>query len=283
MIKRNNYLDKNKLQPRKRSVVRLKCGKVFYTCKRYLLWGSKKFKFTSKYRKENLPFVIFKHKSLLLRKLKDVDMEYQYNKITNLKIAAKKLNGLILLPGETFSYWKTIGKPTSQKGYVNGMVLNSGSFKGGLGGGLCQMSNLIYWMTLHTPLTVIERYRHSFDVFPDSNRTVPFGSGATCVYPYRDLMIKNETPFTFQLCIFVKEEYLEGEWRTMQNLNYKYRVVEKNHSMNAEYWGGYSRNNELYREIYDLKGNLITEEYITENHAIMMYSPFLEGEGKVHN
>ena len=45
------------------------------------------------------------------------------------------------------------------------------------GGGLCQLSNLIYWMTLHTPLTITERYRHSYDVFPDSNRTQPFGSG----------------------------------------------------------------------------------------------------------
>ena len=45
------------------------------------------------------------------------------------------------------------------------MVLHYGSFQTGIGGGLCQLSNLIYWMTLHTPLTVTERYRHSFDVF----------------------------------------------------------------------------------------------------------------------
>lgn len=40
-----------------------------------------------------------------------------------------------------------------------------------VGGGLCQLSNLIFWMTFHTPLTVTERYRHSHDVFPDANRT----------------------------------------------------------------------------------------------------------------
>ena len=70
------------------------------------------------------------------------------------------------------------------------MVLHYGSFQTGIGGGLCQLSNLIYWMTLHTPLTVTERYRHSFDVFPDSRRTQPFGSGATCSYNYLDLQIK---------------------------------------------------------------------------------------------
>ena len=57
------------------------------------------------------------------------------------------------------------------------MVLFLGQIGGDIGGGLCQLSNLIFWMTLHTPLTVTERYRHSHDVFPDANRTQPFGSG----------------------------------------------------------------------------------------------------------
>lgn len=276
MIKRRNVIDRGELKSKSRSRFRLKCGKLYYTYKRYCLWISGGFKFAVKYKKERLPYIIYKHKSLLLRQLKDVDMQYQYNKIINLQIAAKQLDGLMLLPGETFSYWKTIGKPTANKGYVAGMVLDSGNFKYGIGGGLCQMSNLIYWMTLHTSLTVVERYRHSFDVFPDSNRKVPFGSGATCVYPYRDLMVKNETPIAFQLCVSVGEKYLEGEWRAIQELDYKYKVVEKNHIIKAEYWGGYSRNNELYREKYDLKDSLLGIEYITENHALMMYTPFLE-------
>lgn len=55
------------------------------------------------------------------------------------------------------------------------------------------MTNLIYWMTLHTPLTVAKRWRHGFDVFPDANRTQPFGSGATCSWPILDLQIVNHT------------------------------------------------------------------------------------------
>lgn len=274
MIMKKGY--REIIQPKKRSNIRLRCGKVYYTFKRYLLWNSNKFKFAEKCKNEMLSYIVHQHQSLLLRQLKEVDMKYQYNKITNLQIAAKKLNGLMIYPGETFSYWKTIGKPSEKKGYVEGMVLDCGNFKYGMGGGLCQISNLIYWMTLHTPLTVVERYRHSFDVFPDTNRTLPFGSGATCVYPYRDLMIKNETPIAFQLCIWVGEEYLEGQWRASQELDCKYKVIEKNHSIKAEYWGGYSRNNELYREKYDLADCFIETEYITENHALMMYAPFLE-------
>ena len=131
---------------------------------------------------QKLPFVYYAHKTLLLRKLKDVDMWLQQNKVVNLRIAATRLDGVILKPGEVFSYWKLIGKPTKRKGYVDGMILRNGQVMAGTAGGLCQMSNLIFWMTLHTPLTVVERHRHGFDVFPDSNRTQPFGSGEEFCY-----------------------------------------------------------------------------------------------------
>ncbi len=121
---------------------------------------------------------------------------------------------MLIRPGETFSYWKTIGKPTRLKGYQKGMNLYYGSFRAETGGGLCQLSNLIYWMVLHTPLTVTERHRHSFDAFPDSNRTQPFGSGATCAYNYRDLQIANQTDETYQICLRIEDHDLVGEIRT---------------------------------------------------------------------
>ena len=136
-------------------------------------------------------------------------------------------------------------------------------------------------MTLHTPLTVVERYRHSYDVFPDSGRTQPFGSGATCVYPYRDLMIRNDTQTTFRLHVTVGEECLEGEWRADRRPEFAYRVVERGHCMKSEWWGGYSRHNELFREVYDTEGRCVDVQYITRNDALMMYSPFLsETSGK---
>ena len=96
------------------------------------------------------------HQTPLLRQLKDVDMVLQYNKITNLKLAVNKLDGMVLRPGEVLSYWMCIGRTTKRKGYLEGMILQSGTFRAGVGGGLCQLSNLIYWMTLHTLLTVLE-------------------------------------------------------------------------------------------------------------------------------
>lgn len=265
-------------RPKKRSKLRLRLGTLAYTFIRYLNWIFGGYRFARKSGSKRLRHICFEHQTPLLRKLKDVDMYLQYNKITNLKLAAEKLNGLILRPGETLSYWKAIGKPTRRKGYREGMILSSGTFGKGIGGGLCQLSNLIYWMTLHTDLTVTERYRHSYDVFPDSNRTQPFGSGATCVYNYRDLMIKNNTGRTFQLYIKVTDKNLEGQWLCDAPPFYSYSVYEKEHSIKMEVWGGYSRNNILYRQKFDSDGNLIKDEYLTENHAMMMYAPFL-GDG----
>lgn len=217
----------------------------------------------------------FSHRTPLLRQLKEVDMKYQYNKIANLRIAAKKLDGLIVHPGEIFSYWYLIGNPTSRKGYLEGMVLHNGQVGVGIGGGLCQLSNLIYWMTLHTPLTVIERHRHGYDVFPDADRTQPFGSGATCCYPHIDLMIQNNTPWDFQLMIHVGDEFLVGEWRASEPPVCQYQIIEKNHKIVAEYWGGYTRSNQIFRYTLDLDGTMLKDELIADNHAIMMYAPFI--------
>ncbi len=262
-------------KPIKRSKLRAKCGIAYYTAKRRLKW-LKMIKVFAKEKKESLlPCPQYMHKTPLLRKLKDVDMVLQYNKITNLKLAAEKINGIVIKPGEIFSFWYLVGNPTAKKGYKEGMILKSGKVDSGIGGGMCQMTNLLYWITLHTPLTVIERHRHGYDVFPDSNRTQPFASGATCFYPHLDLMVRNDTARPFQLFIEVGEEYLSGCWYSTEDPIYTYEIHEKNHEMRPEYWGGYSRHNELYRQIFDLEGRFVGEEFITENHAIMMYPPFL--------
>ncbi len=266
------------VKPKKRSKLRIACGKVFYTNKRRVNWYLHGNKFARTYYEQNLPNKAFTHQTPLLRKLQNVDMWYQTNKITNLKLAVKELDGLLLKTGETFSYWRTIGKPTRKKGYVDGMVLHYGKFMPGVGGGLCQLSNLLYWMTLHTPLTVTERYRHSFDVFPDSNRTQPFGSGATCAYNYLDLQIENNTSNTYQLRLKVTDSHLVGEWRCHQSQLETYQVYEGSHEMKMAYWGDYVRHNTIYRKVYNGQMEEIDDQFVAENFAIMMYQPYLEAQ-----
>ena len=266
------------LRTKKRSALRLKLGAACFSARRYALWWSGRYDWAKERREQSLPQVHMAHRTPLMRKLKDVEMVYQRNKVTNLRLAVEKLDGLVLQPGQVFSYWKLIGKPTYRKGYLDGVILRGGRVCYGCGGGLCQLSNLIFWMTLHTPLEVIERHRHGYDVFPDSNRTQPFGSGATCFYPYGDLMIRNPTGEPFQLRLRVGEEYLEGEWRSLFPPEYRYQIVERGHEMRHEWWGGCSRHNQLYRLTYTPDGELVEDLLMVENHAMMMYDPFLEGQ-----
>lgn len=264
-------------QPIHRSWLRLRLGKAYYAGLRYLLWQSPGYVWAKERKEERLPYVQFSHATPLIRNLRGDQLEWQKNKVINLRLAVEKLDGLILHPGETFSYWKLIGKPSKRKGYREGMVLFLGKIGSDIGGGLCQLSNLIFWMTLHTPLTVVERYRHSHDVFPDADRTQPFGSGATCAYPHRDLMIRNDTDQSFQLCLRVGERHLEGEWRALRAPQVRFRIVERDARIEQASWGGYIRHNALYRQVFNGEGLLLEEQFLFTNDAIMMYSPLLDG------
>jgi vancomycin resistance protein VanW len=237
----------------------LTLGTIYYKTKRYAEWYLGSVKFATEMNNNTLPFETTKHQTPLLRKLKDVDMWLQHNKIINLKIATQTLNGIVINPGETFSYWKLIGNPTRKKGYVDGMILFYGGFKHGVGGGLCQLSNLIYWITLHTPLEITERHRHSYDVFPDSN-----------------LRIYNPTQHPYQLKVHLTEEQLVGSWNTIIENENTYEIYEKEHKITQEHWGGYMRHNLIYRRLLNKNNEVLDDQYITENHALMMYQPFLE-------
>jgi vancomycin resistance protein VanW len=202
-------------------------------------------------------------------------MWMQHNKIHNLQLAIRELDGVILKPAKALSYWKQIGNPTKRKGYLPGMILNRGNVTAGTGGGLCQLSNLIFWMTIHTPLTVTERWRHGYDVFPDANRTQPFGSGATCYYPFLDLVINNPTAQFFQLHLRIEENVLIGEWRSNQPVHATYRIEERGHQITHTSWGAYIRSNRLIR----IKEGDGEETEIAHNEAIMMYEPLLHDGG----
>lgn len=262
-------------KPIKRSKFRQFVGKEYFCLKEKIKWRIDGIKFSKTKKLDKLPFEIIKHQSVLLRKLKDVDMILQRNKITNLKLAIAKINGIIIKPGETFSVWKLVGRPTKQKGFLPGLTLSNGQLGEGIGGGLCQLGNLLYWMAIHTQLTVTKRWRHSYDVFPDSGRTLPFGSGATLSYNYIDLQLKNETNLTFQINLSLSEKNLHGSISCSQKPELKFEVFEKNHRFDLQWWGGYTRHNEIWRKLIDPENEIEREELLTENHAIMMYNPLI--------
>lgn len=241
--------------------------------KRYMEWtfGRKRY---VKYRSgENLPFRIKSHQSVLIRKLGDSDIKLQYNKVENLRIAAGKINGAIIKPGETFSFCRLVGRPTRRKGYLPGLELSFGESGQGVGGGLCQIANLIHWLVLHSPLTVTERHHHSFDPFPDNGRVQPFGSGATVFYNYIDYQFANNTSLTFQLNLWLSEKYLEGEMRVNNALDYTYHVYEKEHEF-LKVGDNYYRKNEIWRDkVSKGREKLIGTELLAKNFALVKYVP----------
>lgn len=261
-------------KPKKRSPLRQKVGKEYFILKRKWKWIFGPEKWATSKNKQSHEHVVYHHKSMILRPLKDVEMYLQENKRTNLKLAIQHIHQLIIKPGETFSIWKLVGRPTASKGYLEGLVLNSGKIDKDIGGGLCQLGNLLFWVFAHSPLTIKERYRHGYDVFPDVNRKVPFGAGATLSYNHVDLQVKNETEQSFHIKLWMDKTHLHGELTTDRIVEDSYRIEERNHVMKQQVWGGYSRHNQIYR--IRTNGTEETEYHLFDNHAIMMYNPFLE-------
>jgi len=220
-----------------------------------------------------LPVRVKKHGSLLLRELSPDEMALQHNKVVNLRLASARTDGVVIRPGETFSFNKLVGNCTRRKGYVVGMRLSNGEASAGVGGGICQLANLLHWMFLHSPLTVVERSEHSFDPFPDNGRVLPWGVGCSIVYNYVDLQFRNDTDQTFQLRVGVGDRYLEGEILADVPAASSYRVFAKDERflrVGAEYF----RRNEIWRTVIDRRtGTAVRDELVRENVALVKYLP----------
>lgn len=155
------------------------------------------------------------------------------------------------------------------------MALHNGQILSDIGGGLCQLGNLLYWMALHSDLEVTERWRHSFDVFPDVNRKIPFACGATLSYNYIDLQLTNNTSASYRINLWLDDKYLNGELLTNIPVDSRYEVFETDHQIKQQWWGGYTRHNKIWKRKINLEDNGIEETLVSENHAIIMYNPLL--------
>ena len=231
-----------------------------------------KMKFASVKNEQLLPVSVYKHTSLIRRRLGNVDLQLQENKAVNLSIAAPKVNKIVIKPGETFSFWQLVGVPSAKNGYKTGLTIAHGQPSRDVGGGMCQFTNLIHWMVLHSPLTIAEHHHHDgVDLFPDFNRQVPFGTGTSILYNYKDYRFTNNTDQTFQLVTYTDEEYLHGELRCEKPLNEAYHIKAENEYFSRED-GVVYRNGEIYRSVVDkITGNTIDKKLIKTNHAKVMY------------
>lgn len=245
-----------------------------YQMRRWIRWRFEDFShrcFARRQTHDDLPIRIKRHQSRLLRPLGDSEMWLQHNKVTNLAIAIRPIDGLLIAPGETFSFWRRVGRPTRQKGYVEGMEISRGLARAGVGGGICQIANVLHWLVLHSPLVVTERSTHSYDPFPDRERSIPYGTGCSLFYNYIDFQFHNPTQATYQIRLSLTERFLDGELRASETPALTYTVFEKDHAF-VETQGELYRQNALWRRIADRRtGTFVAEELIKRNLVRVRY------------
>ncbi|MEE1042674.1 MAG: VanW family protein [Clostridia bacterium] len=125
------------------------------------------------------------------------------NRTKNLSLAAKFVNGTIIMPGKRFSYNSVVGKRTYERGFVDATVYTGEGTEEGIGGGICQVSSTIYCAQLRANLKTIARTNHSYTVV-----YVPLGQDATVVYGALDYIFENDTNYPIRIDAYASGGYL---------------------------------------------------------------------------
>ena len=126
-----------------------------------------------------------------------------YNRSVNVELASQKINNVILLPGEVFSYNKVVGERTFENGFKEASVYTSSGVVNGLGGGICQVSSTLYNSVLLANLEIIERRNHRYAV-----SYVPLGRDATVAYGSIDFKFKNNRNYPIKIVSYAQNGVL---------------------------------------------------------------------------
>lgn len=138
------------------------------------------------------------------------------NKIFNLSLASKKISEYCIMPNEIFSFWKIIGNPNYE--FKKGRTLLNDQIKEEVGGGICQVSGIVYNISLIAGLHILERHNHSVDIYTEETRFAPLGFDATVVFGYKDLRIKNNFAFPIKFEIEVYENQIKVDLLSTQKI-----------------------------------------------------------------
>ncbi|MDB5033145.1 MAG: Vancomycin B-type resistance protein VanW [Chlorobi bacterium] len=131
-------------------------------------------------------------------------------KLHNMALAASAINGVRLRPDAIFSFWHMVGRPSAARGFLPGRSLLGGRLALDYGGGLCQMSGLLYHLALQSGLTVIERHPHTLDIYTEEERYTPLGSDAAVAYGFKDLRFVNTHRFPVDLRVDIAADSVAG-------------------------------------------------------------------------
>jgi vancomycin resistance protein VanW len=223
---------------------------------------------------EHFGCVMASRASRMRREGVDVGSEMQRGKETNVRRGVQLLHSTVVHPGQVFSYHHLVGRPSSRRGFVAGPELHNQALSKGVGGGCCQITNMLYQLGLLAGLDVVERHRHSLDLYPDHGRSVPFGCGATVFYNRADLRLRNPWPYSILLDLTIEDGMLRGAFRSPKPMGFWVDVYEQDHHFFHEH-GQWFRENELWRSFYDAQDTLLESHRVAHNLATTLYTPDL--------
>lgn len=233
--------------------------------------------FASERSSKLLPEIVWQHTSDMIKHGPGIDPVLQQNKADNIRLACSRIDGLIVKPGESFSFWKMVGKTSKRNGFSEGRVLVNGRLMAGLGGGLCNLANTLHILVMNSPMTITELHHHSDALAPDpAGVRIPYSAGTSVNYNYIDLRFRNDTDIAVQLCVRCDGNTLIAEFRSEKLFPVIYRIVEDGHHFRKEEDGRYYRISKIYRETINRStGVLMKRELKWDNRSLVMFDPRL--------
>lgn len=224
-----------------------------------------------------MPALIHAYSCNMIKRGPGIDLKLQVNKAENIRLACKRMNQLVIRPGESFSFWHYVGKTSRKNGFAEGRVIVNGKLVAGTGGGLCNLANAIHLLAMHSPLTMTELHHHSDALAPDPDgKRTPYSAGTSVNYNYLDLRFRNDTGQPVQLLAWCEGDELHAELRTTQEYPYTYRIVEEDHHFQKSESGQYYRLSKIYREtIARPTGEVVKKELKWDNRSKVMFDPSL--------
>ena len=219
------------------------------------------------------------------------------NRNTNLKLACKAINGVVLMPGEQFDYNKTLGQRTAEKGYkaagayVNGVTVND------IGGGICQVSSTLYYCTLFADLQIDTRRAHSY-----VSSYMPLGMDAAVSWGGPDFRFTNNTQRPIKIEAWVADGYVhvkilgtdtkgytvKMEYEVLSETKHQteYKVMTAEEAKAAGYNDGKVLQTpydgctvKSYKCKYDAKGNLISRTFEADSYYKVRNKIIVKVEG----
>lgn len=170
------------------------------------------------------------------------------NRNSNLKKACEMLNGLVLQPGQEFSYNETLGERTKEKGWLPAPAYSGTTLVDSPGGGICQVSSTLYLASVYAELTILERVNHGYPV-----RYIPLGMDATVNWGFTDLKMRNDSPMPVKIVAEETDDLVKVTILGTETRNY---TIEMTYSV-----GG--RHVKTFKSKYDKDtGELISKETV---------------------